>query len=70
MAEDDLTNLDREERGTLMRVSPRRPAFWLLSHLKTSFVLSPLTSDLAMSGKDTPWLSSQNSAIFSSFSGS
>ena len=55
---------------TLILVKPRRPAFWLLSHLYTSLVPSPFTSDFFMSGKVTPWLSVQNSAIFSSSPGS
>ena len=55
---------------TLILVNPSNPDFCSFNHLYTSFVLSPLTSDLAMSGKVTPWLISQNSAIFSSPSGS
>jgi hypothetical protein len=37
-----------------MRVMPRRPDFSFLSHLKTSLVLSPLTSLFFIKGKVTP----------------
>lgn len=53
-----------------MRVRPRRPAFSALRYLYTSFVWSPFTSDLAMSGNVTPWFLTQNSAISLSVPGS
>lgn len=36
-----------------MPLVPSRPDFWLLRYLKTSLVLAPLTSDLAMIGNET-----------------
>lgn len=48
---------------TFILVNPSSPDFWSFSHLYTSLVLSPLTSDFAIKGKLTPWLRSQNSAI-------
>src|SRR5258706_2832259 len=41
-------------RHTLIMEIPRNPDFWLLSHLYTSLVADPLTSDFFMSGKVTP----------------
>ena len=55
---------------TLIRVRPSKPDFWDLRYLYTSLASSPLTSDLAINGKVTPWLRSQKVAMPVSFSGS
>ena len=62
--------IDMDLNGTLIRVNPSKPDFSFFRYLYTSFVLSPLTSDFFMSGKLTPWFSSQNDAISASLPGS
>ena len=43
-----------KSRHTLIMEIPRSPDFWPLSHLYTSLVPDPLTSDFFMSGNVTP----------------
>jgi hypothetical protein len=57
-------------KRTLISVIPNNPDFSFLSHLNTSFVASPFTSDFFMRGKVTPWLMVQNSWMALSPSGS